>query len=155
MSKVNTPVDHMFRAGQISGKQWARLSMKQPAKKTVQKSKMANFDEKTKNEGGLHNKAVSATRSNQINGPHQGVGTPAHAGGLPSRGGQVRNGGQPKVSQINQGEMQKPNFPAGAGSSSKNAPGKSYSAQQPSSSHPSGGEYGGPSSRPGRPSRLG
>jgi len=147
-----SPVDGMFRAGQISRKQWKRLSMKQPSKFSSQKSKMAPFDEKVDDEGDRAVKSVPGTKPGHINGPDQGMGA-----SKPSRGGSVHPGkSQPRRDAINQ--EQKPNFPAGAGSSSRNAPGKSYSSQQPSSSNSSHmgdpGMYGGPLRRTDKPTRL-
>ena len=156
MAKLNAPVDSRFRAGQISSKEWKRLSMKQPSKFSSQKSKMANFDEKTKNEGGVHSRGPSHTKVGHINGPDQGKGTPALAGGRPSKGGRVGAYGQPGVGAIDDAAMQKPNFPAGGVSSSSNSR-KTLSKQQPSSSEPSHmGKhmYGGPSGRSDAPSRL-
>ena len=148
MAKMNTPVDHMFRAGQISGKQWKRLSGKQPTKFSSQKSKMAKFDEKeTGGEGGTKSKSVGSTTSRHINGPDQAMGTPA------CRGGAVGKGRPARVNAIGDARMQKPNFPAG-GRSSSSSTRKTLSAQQPSSSNPSGPQYGGPSSRSAGPQRL-
>ena len=153
MAKLNTPIDSRFRAGQISSKEWKRLSMKGTVPGKPQKTRMANFDEKTKTDGG-HSRGPAHTKTGHINGPNQGIGTPALGGGKPSRGGSVNKGGQPTVSAIN--EVQKPNFPAGGVSSSSNSR-KTLSKQHPSSSQPSHmGKhmYGGPSSRSDAPSRL-
>lgn len=143
---------NMHMTGQISSKQWKRLSMKQPSKFSSQKGRMAPFDEKTTGgEGGVKRKAVPATKVGHINGPDQGMGKPSHAGGKPT--GPVK-GGQPTVRAID--EEQKPNFPTGGVSSSSNSR-KTLSHQQPSSSDPTPkGEhyYGGPSSRQSAPSRL-
>lgn len=147
MAKLNAPVDSRFRAGQISSKEWKRLSMRGTVPGKPQKTKMANFDEKTKTDGG-HSRGPAHTKAGHINGPDQGMGP------RPSRGGSVGKGGQPTVSAIN--EVQKPNFPAGGSSSSSNAR-KTLSKQQPSSSEPSHmgkGMYGGPSSRSDAPNRL-
>ena len=88
MAKFNTPKDHMFRAGQISSKEWSRLSMTANGKGGKTHGRMAKFDHKHKDEGDRKNKAVAATKPGHIDGADQGA---AARGALrpPTRGGGV------------------------------------------------------------------
>jgi hypothetical protein len=149
------PVDGMFRAGQISSKEWARLSMTANGKGGKTKGKMANFEAKKKDEGGAHeNRAVAGTSRRHIDSGKQGMGTARNAAGPPSRAGGVHGNNSATTSRaIN--EKQKPNFPRqGAGKARK-----TLSAQQPASTNSShmgkDSMYGGPNRRAEAPMRLG
>jgi hypothetical protein len=148
------PVDGMFRAGQISSKEWARLSMTANGKGGKTKGKMAPFEQKTKDEGTVgQNRSVAGTGSRHINGPKQGMGTAAKGAGSPSRAGGVHGNNSSTTSRaIN--EKQKPNFPGQGPGRAR----KTYSAQQPASTNSShmgkDSMYGGPSRRAEKPMRL-
>jgi hypothetical protein len=101
------PVDGMFRAGQISSKEWSRLSMTANGKGGKMKSKMAKFESKAKDEGDTKNKAVSGTKPGHIDGPDQGKAAKS-AFSAPTKGGGV-HGQAGKAGHID--THQKPNFP--------------------------------------------
>lgn len=144
MPKLNKPIDGMFRAGQISSKEWARLKPNEhPGKWGSQKSKMAEFEAKERDEGNTKRKAVHGTTSRHID-RHQEMGKPAHAGGAPSKGAGVGGSKKsPTTRHIN--EMQTPMFPAGGGSKGKAVSG--------GTTNPRGPQYGGPPNRQ-RPARI-
>ena len=98
----------LHRSGSISDKQMAKLQVLRGTR--AQKSKMAPFEQKTKDEGSVRNKGIPAVRTNQINGPNQDNGGKY---GNPSKGGSVNKTGQVSVNEINRGDYQKPKFPAG------------------------------------------
>ena len=75
----------LHRSGSISDKQMAKLQVLRGTK--AQKSKMAPFMQKTKDEGDPRNKGVATVRVNQINGPDQDKGGKY---GTPSKGGSSR-----------------------------------------------------------------
>ena len=84
-----------------------------PGKFSSQKSKMAEFEAKEKDEGNTKRKSVSNTTSRAID-RHQEMGKPSHAGGKPSHGGAVHGSHKsPTTDAINQN--QKPLFPKHAG----------------------------------------
>ncbi len=140
MAKMHTPVDHMFRAGQISSKEWKRLSPNgHPGKFRSQKSKMAKFESKERDEGNTKNKSVSNTTRSQID-RHQEMGKPSHAGGKPSHGGAVHGSHKsPTTDAINQ--HQKPLFPKYAG--------KTGNATKGGTTQGGGGQYSGGPKREG------
>lgn len=151
MTTMNKPVDHMFRAGQISGKAMKRLSAQHggvaPSKGAKTHGRMADFDGKgTRDQGGVRNPGI--INKNEINESRfQSTGREAHAGGLPSRGGRV-HGAQinPVTSNgINMPMRQKPDWPRegsrAAGQNREGAP-RRMSAQT-GRIPPQGGQYGG------------
>jgi hypothetical protein len=110
----------MFRAGQISSKAFKRLAAQHggvaPSKGAKTEGRMADFDAKERDEGAGRQRGVLGSR--HINEQrYVRAGKRAHAGGLPSKGGQVQ-GKQPRVfvdeDEIDQDELQRPAFPAGA-----------------------------------------
>ena len=105
----------LHRSGAISDKQMAKLQVLRGTK--VQKSKMAPFEQKTKDEGNLRNKGVATVRVNQINGPDQDKGGKY---GTPSKGGTVGKTSGISVSEINRGDYQTPKFPSGGNVKSSN-----------------------------------
>lgn len=138
MPKIHTPVDHMFRAGQISSKEWARLHPNEHGGgKGSQKSKMAEFESKEKDEGGRSQKGHKAGSSRHID-RHQEMGRPAHGGGKPSHGGAV-NGSHKSPSSRAINEVQKPLFPSSAGRTGKAVSGGTTNPSKPL--------YGGPPNR--------
>ena len=157
--ELNAPKDRMFRAGQISSKNWARLSMNANGKGGKTKGRMANFDSKFKTDGKAVSLGHTHTQIGHIDGPDQGMTakgaftgpTGGGPGPIKGAGGRVPNpGGKPSASD---GARKFPKQGSGR------AP-KAYSRQQPSSSnYPAkvrgNDQYGGPSSRPNKPSRLG
>jgi hypothetical protein len=147
---MNSPKDALFRAGSISSKEWAKLHPNEHGGgKGSQKSKMAKFESKEKDEGNTKRKSTSATTGRHID-RNQTMGTPAKAGGKPSHGGAVGGSHKsPTRDAINQN--QKPNFPRqGTGSARK-----TLSAQQPATTNETKGyQYGGPSSREDKPIRV-
>ena len=98
----------LHRSGSISDKQMAKLQVLRGTK--AQKSKMAPFMSKQKDEGHQRNKGIPAVRVNEINGPNQDKGGRF---GTPSKGGRVNKTGQVSVNEINRGDYQSPKFPAG------------------------------------------
>lgn len=98
----------LHRSGAISDKQMAKLQVLRGTK--AQKSKMAPFDSKQKDEGHPRNKGIPQMRVNQINGPAQDKGGKY---GTPSKGGGVNKTGQVSVNEINRMDYQSPKFPAG------------------------------------------
>ena len=150
MAKMHTPVDHMFLAGQISSKEWAKLHPNEHGGgKGSQKSKMAKFESKEKDEGDTKRKAVAGTGGRHID-RNQTMGTPAKAGGKPSHGGAVGGSHKsPTTRHIN--ENQKPNFPRQGSGKTR----KTLSAQQPATTNETKNNiYGGPSSREDKPIRV-
>lgn len=109
----------------------------------VQKSKMAPFDGKSKDEGKQKGKPPIG-RNNQINRPAvQADHVPG--GSMPSRGGGVIGKTQPHRNAIDKalgGQAKK--FPAGGNVSAKGKKGVGVKGPAGKSS---GGQYGGPSSR--------
>lgn len=98
----------LHRSGSISDKQMAKLQVLRGTR--AQKSKMAPFMQKTKDEGATRSKGAPLARTNQINGPDQDKGGKY---GNPSRGGSVNKAGQVSVNEINRGDYQTPKFPSG------------------------------------------
>jgi hypothetical protein len=99
----------LHKSGSISDKQMAKLQVLRGTK--AQKSKMAPFNQKTKDEGHQRNKGISQMETNQIN--NKQVQDAGGKYGTPSKGGRQTLGGQPKVGQIDEGSMQRPKFPSG------------------------------------------
>jgi hypothetical protein len=129
-------VETMFRAGQISPKQYAKLSAQAGTK--PQPTRMAGFDEKggKRDQGGVRDRGVKDTGRDAIN-KNQGAGSPI--AGKPSKGGSVNASGQPGVGAIDDGKMQRPAFPPGG----KAKPGRAKLARQKGRIPAQGGEYGG------------
>lgn len=98
----------LHRSGSISDKQMAKLQVLKGTK--AQKSKMAPFEQKTKDEGHQRNRGIPQATVNQINGPGQDKGGKY---GNPSRGGSAGPEGQTHVNEINRADYQKPKFPPG------------------------------------------
>src|ERR1043166_1769086 len=101
-------VETMFRAGQISPKQYAKLSAQAGTK--AHPTKMADFDEK----GGKRDQGAGRARGAPHAGSrhidkNQAAGSPIAS--KPSKGASVNASGQPGRSAIDQN--QKPEFPAG------------------------------------------
>lgn len=97
----------LHRSGSISDKQMAKLQVLRGTR--AQKSKMAPFEQKTKDEG-AGKKGIPGIRANQINGPNQDSGGKY---GNPSKGGRQALAGQVSVNEINRGDYQAPKFPSG------------------------------------------
>lgn len=135
------PAEGMFRSGQISGTQWAKLNAQ---KGRAQQSKMAKFDDKNKDgEGGVQEgpgASPPATHTGHLNSKRDQRANSAIAS-QPSRGGFVQNGrgGQPRINEINERSQQKPDFPVGAKTKASNAKGSLRKGRIPAR----GGQYGG------------
>jgi hypothetical protein len=99
----------LHRSGSISDKQMAKLQVLRGTK--AQKSKMAPFMQKTKDEGDRDNLGIPEMRVNQIN--NKRVQDAGGKYGNPSKGGSVNKTGQVSVNEINRGDYQTPKFPAG------------------------------------------
>jgi hypothetical protein len=99
----------LHRSGSISDKQMAKLQVLRGTK--AQKSKMAPFMQKTKDEGHPRNNGIPEMDTNQIN--NKRVQDAGGKYGTPSKGGRQTLGGQPKVGEINNGASQRPKFPSG------------------------------------------
>lgn len=111
-SHINRPIDHMFRAGQISGKEWKKLSGKTQGwgSSHKMKSKMATFEHKTRDEAGVHQTGHPIGDRRHIDGPDQGD----SAAGFPrpSRGGFVQGGGAEVTNrELDAPSRQQPMFP--------------------------------------------
>lgn len=129
----------LHQSGAISDKQMAKLQVLRGTR--VQKSKMAPFEQKSKDEGALGNKGIAQARVGQINGPGQDKGGKF---GTPSKGGRAGPAGQYHVNEINRADKQTPKFPAGskmkAGNKVGNARSKAKTMQR---SLPMYGKFGG------------
>lgn len=139
-------MESLHRRGMISQKQMARMSKSAILKKTKHgvPSKMAIFSDKSSSGTGTGLRGEVPT--NEINHrTNQKTGTPARAGGLPSRGGQARGGTAPRVDSIDQGSLQRPKFPPGA--SVKGAYGKKQVGVRGGVKPSAPSQYGGPSNR--------
>lgn len=139
---ASTSVDSMFRAGQISSKEWARLHPNEHGKGGKTTGKMVDFDSATKDEGGRSQKGHKAGSSRHIN-HKQTMGTAATAGGKPPYGGMASKGPSPTTRAID--EVQTPMFPSGAGKTGKAVSGGTTNPSRPI--------YGGPPNRQ-RPQRI-
>lgn len=140
-------MESMFRRGMISKKQMGRAAKPAILKKTKSgvPTKMADFDSKAGrgDQGGVRDRgAVGPGEMNKR--ANQKPGTPADAGGLPSKGGQtVGNKAGPSVNAIDQNTGKK--FP-GEGSSMKSN-GRKVGVGGGSRPKSAPSQYGGPSSR--------
>ena len=139
-------MDSLFRRGAISSKQMGRMSKPAILRKTKPgiPSKLANFDERTKDEGRAHGRGIREVSVDEINESavqDRGgrVGTPTKGG----RAGVERTAA--KTAHIDDGALQRPAFPAGAKVSGKN--GKRQVGIKGPAGKSSGPQYGGPSSR--------
>lgn len=105
----------LHRSGAISDKQMAKLQVLRGTK--AQKSKMAPFDSKQKDEGHQRNKGIPEMRTDQINnGRVQDKGGSFGMGGRrgpPSKGGRAGPEGQVHVNEIDRADKQQPKFPSG------------------------------------------
>jgi hypothetical protein len=128
----------LFRRGAISPRQASRLGVVKGTKH--QTSKMADFDEKSKDEGNNKTRGIADTDSSSIN-KNQRAGSVI--GGKPTKGGFVQSKGQPDADAIDQNQT--PKFPKG--DTVKASHGK-LSTKLKARIRPSGGEYGGPNGRP-------
>lgn len=149
---MSESMSSLFRRGAISEKQMGRMAKPAILRQTREgvPTKMAAFDEKASNQGGVKHPGAKKVRRAIDN--EQSTGSPADAGGKPSRGGSVTNakGPLPKVDAINQGDMQRPEWPRGGGDRVR-ANAKPVGRQGLGGTSPglrsSGPQYGGPSSR--------
>lgn len=127
--------------GAISPKQMQKLAVLKQTRPGVP-TKMAPFEQKTKDEGQAHGKGHSLANVNEIDSHQtQKLGKV----GRVSKGGQARGGTVPHTGHINRAAFTKPANPHGAKfkkGEAKRKVGVSGPAPQPS-----GPEYGGPSSR--------
>ena len=106
----------LFRRGLISQKQAGKLGILKQTKSGVP-TKMADFDGRSKDEGGTRDKGAPEASTRHID-KRQDMGSPARASGAPSSGGSVGKGatGQPvRRRQLDDAATQKPDFPAGSG----------------------------------------
>jgi hypothetical protein len=104
----------LHRSGSISDKQMSKLQVLRGTRS--QKSKMAAFDSKQKDEGHQRNRGVPEARVGQINGPDQDSGRTFGFGGGRSplsKGGRAGPEGQTHVNEINRADKQRPKFPPG------------------------------------------
>jgi hypothetical protein len=100
----------MMRSGLVSAKAAAKFRPAVLKETRAQPSKMAKFDHAGKDEGKVKNKGEY--KSHEVNNP---VRQADRAHSLPSKGGSVGKYGQVNRKEIDQGDMQKPIFPAGTG----------------------------------------
>jgi hypothetical protein len=108
----------LFRRGMISSKQGAKLGVLKGTR--AQNSKMADFDGKAgkRDQGGRIDYGDKNADSTHIN-RNQRVGS--KIAGAPSKGGFLKQGRQPGARELDQADVQKPDFPKGAGKLSKPA----------------------------------
>jgi hypothetical protein len=125
----------LFASGAISGKQMGKLAV---LKKTrVQKSKMAPFEQKTRDEGDPRNVGEKNYSVDHINEREvQKLGT----AGRVSKGGGARGGVEPHSEHIN-GPMTKGAWPKGGGVSASNP--KTGNTRMKGRVPAQGGQYGG------------
>lgn len=132
-------LESMFRRGVISSKQMSRMAGTKP-----QKSKMASFEGKSKDEGKAHGKGRTEVSVDEIN--ERAVQDKGGKFGTPSKGGRVAGAeAQVKTGEINNAAEQKPKFPKG--DKIKASHGKRQVGIRGHAGKSSGGEYGGPNSR--------
>jgi hypothetical protein len=130
----NQPVDHMFRAGQLSPRAMKRLKAQHgwsPGKGAATKGAMAPFYGKgAKDQGGVRDRGFLNT-DHIDQARHQTMGSPARGAGKPSRGGGA--GHQPRrvvdEDHLDDPNLQKPEFPAGARTSGRGGAPPRLSAQ--------------------------
>jgi hypothetical protein len=133
-------MESLYRRGAISTKQMGRM-----AGTRAQPSKMASMGDKSKVDAHQPRRGAPVATGKTID-KNQGTGTPAKAGGLPSKGARVNKGGQPHVDAID--ENQTPKFPAGATVKKNSRPvGRQGLGGTSPGLRSSGPQYGGPSSR--------
>jgi hypothetical protein len=105
----------LYAKGSISPKEMAKLQVLRGSKS--QPSKMAPFEQKTKDEGHQRNKGIPEMRVDQINNKRvQDSGGSYGTSGKrepPSKGGRAGPEGQTHVNEINRADYQKPKFPSG------------------------------------------
>jgi len=133
----------LHASGRISDKQMAKLEVLRGTK--AQKSKMAPFHSRRKDEGHTRNKGVPEMCDDQIN--HKSVqdsgGTYGHGGkyGPPSKGGRAGPEGQFKRREIDTGEFERPKFPKGGDVKASNP--KTGNTRMKGRIPAQGGQYGG------------
>lgn len=146
---MSESMSSLFRRGMISSKTMGRMAKPAILRQTREgvPAKMAAFDEKASNQGGVKHPGAKKVRKAIDN--EQSMGSLGDAGGKPSRGAQtVTRGALPKVRQIDQGDMQQPKFPAGASVKGNSKPvGRQGLGGTSPGLRSSGPQYGGPSSR--------
>lgn len=106
----------LHRSGSISDKQMAKLQVLRGTK--AQKSKMAPFMSKQKDEGDPGKKGIPEINVGQINNSR--VQDKGGKYGTPSKGGSVGKTGQVSVDEINRADYQSPKFPSGGNVKSSN-----------------------------------
>jgi hypothetical protein len=105
----------LHRSGAISDKQMAKLQVLRGSKS--QKSKMAPFEQKTKDEGdpgkrGIPEVEVGEINNRTVQAKNRSFGYGGKRSG-PSKAGRAGPEGQVHVNEIDRSDYQKPNFPAG------------------------------------------
>jgi hypothetical protein len=142
-------MESLFRRGMISPKALGKLAAKSKPKilnqTRVQNSRMADFDDNSKDEGANRDRGARSVAGSRHIDTKQDLGTPARASGRPSRGGFVRDQMQVNTDEIDDANNQRPAFPKGAKVKAANGARQVGVKGPPGKS--SGPEYGGPSSR--------
>jgi hypothetical protein len=150
---MSESMSSLFRRGMISEKQMGRMAKPAILRQTKSgvPTKMAAFDQKDVTDGGIKSKDKGAKSVRKAIDNDQSMGSPSDGGGKPSRGGQtVTRGALPKVDQIDQGDMQKPEWPRGGGDRVKKnlkPVGRHGLGGTSKGLRSSGPQYGGPSNR--------
>lgn len=130
--------ESLHKSGRISDKAMAKLKAQRGA--TAQKSKMAPFDGKKRDEGQAHGYGDVNFSIDQLN--ERGVQDKGGRFGTPSKGGRAGGEMTPvKTGQINAGGAQRPKFPAGGRVSASNP--KTGNTRMKGKIPPQGGQYGG------------
>jgi hypothetical protein len=131
----------LHASGRISDKQMKKLAVLRATRS--QKSKMAPFDSREKDEGRLGNEGK--TPVNEINSrEHQDRGGRY---GTPTKHGRAGSEGQLHKSHINEPQHQHPKFPSGGDVKASN-PKTGNTRMKGGKQRPSGPLYGGPNGRP-------
>ena len=132
----------LHASGRISDKQMSKLKVLRGT--TSQRSKMAPFERKDKDEGDVGRGNRGELRPHEIN--HEGRqdkggswGTSGY--GPPTKGGRAGKEGQLHVKQIDKPKMQHPKFPRGGDVSARNP--KTGNTRMKGRVPAQGGQYGG------------
>jgi hypothetical protein len=148
-------LNSLMASGAVSAKAGAKFKPAILSQTRAQKTKMAKFTKRDKDEGSAHKKAE--VPSNHISHPTnqrdrigstpsapgkgRGGGAPAAIRGTTSSGGQARGGTVPTRKQIDQGPMQGKKWIPGGGVSAKNP--KTGNTRMKGTIANTGGLYGG------------
>jgi hypothetical protein len=143
-------MESLFRRGLISQKAMKKLGSRTRRPKIldetrVQNSRMANFDSKAKDEGGVRDRGDTSVAGSRGIDTRQDLGSPQRASGRPSADGFVKDQMPVLTDEINDANNQRPAFPRGDKVKASEAKRKLGVVSKAIPSAPS--QYGGPNSR--------